>query len=45
MKKQCDLCSKEFTPKNYWQKYCSKKCGLLSWAKRELKKNKKSEVK
>ena len=36
----CEICQKEFKPKNYWQKYCSKKCGMLAWAKRELEKNK-----
>lgn len=41
---KCELCEKEFEPKNYWQKFCSKKCKMLSWAKRELKKIKKVSV-
>ena len=42
--KLCVICDKEFAPKNYWQKFCSKKCGLLSWAKKELDKKKKSNL-
>ena len=37
----CEVCNKEFEPKNYWQKFCSKKCKILAWARRELRKIKK----
>ena len=40
MPNQCEICSKKFVPKNYWQKYCSKRCNMLAWAKRELSKKK-----
>ncbi len=38
MNKVCEVCKKEFVPKNYWQKFCSKKCKVLAWARREMKK-------
>jgi len=31
-KKTCLVCAKPFTPKNYWQKYCSKECKFANWA-------------
>jgi len=38
MLRRCKLCRNDFEPKNYWQKFCSKKCKFLAWAKREIKK-------
>lgn len=31
MKRQCKICKTKYTPKNYWQKYCSKKCKMRAW--------------
>ncbi len=38
MTRRCKLCHKDFEAKNYWQKFCSTKCKMLAWAKREIKK-------
>lgn len=32
MKQRCQVCNKEFEPKNYWQKYCSGTCKQAAWA-------------
>jgi hypothetical protein len=31
---KCLECKKEFEPKTYWQKFCSKKCKWANWDKR-----------
>ena len=37
MKKRCEVCDKEFEPKNYWQKYCSNRCKQAMWAIKQFK--------
>lgn len=44
MEKQCEICQKEFTLNKYWQKYCSPKCKILAWAKKELEKINKKKI-
>ena len=31
MTKQCEKCGSEYTPKAYWQRWCSKYCGYRAW--------------
>ena len=38
MMKRCQVCLKEFEPKNYWQKYCSSGCKQAMWAKNKFEK-------
>jgi len=40
---KCLACRHTFERKNYWQKFCSKKCRLLYWAKCELEKIEKKD--
>jgi len=37
MKKRCLVCFKVFTPKNYWQKYCSPTCRFIMWGYEKFK--------
>lgn len=30
--KKCDVCDKEFEPKNHWQTHCSNSCNQAMWA-------------
>ena len=34
----CLICGKECLRKRKWQEYCSQRCRMLAWAKRELAK-------
>lgn len=41
---RCENCRKEFEPKNYWQKYCSKTCKMIDWySKKKQKEEKESK--
>ena len=42
---KCEVCNKEFQPKAFWQKFCSKTCRHLGWALREVKKVRGEDVK
>ena len=33
----CEVCGKAFVLTVYWKKYCSAKCRLVAWAKRQDK--------
>ncbi len=29
--KQCERCGKDFTPRTYWQRFCSGECRWATW--------------
>ena len=31
----CQVCGKEIETKIYWRKFCSDKCRLIAWARRQ----------
>jgi len=31
MTRQCEKCGSEYTPKAYWQRWCSKYCAYRGW--------------
>jgi hypothetical protein len=35
----CENCKHSFSPKTYWQKYCSKKCQTEAWWTRKIHSN------
>ena len=32
---QCEVCKTKVETKIYWRKFCSDKCRLISWAKKQ----------
>ena len=42
---ECEVCGKKKTVTRGWAKYCGRKCNMLAWARRELKKEGEKKMK